>query len=334
MEQNSFSQLECNDLNDYKSIYDYLKNLTTYFQNLNTPKEHFTHQNIVEKIFKILTSRKFGYLGRSRSQKYYPNIMTTLRRDIEKLKPVLIYYDLGPGYHASTDPSNPSLSFSTGLGELLALGQIALFYKEVRELYSPSVFFYIVIDNLCGYATNDISIDKTLNYVSNLRQLIKDLKLGKIVSVLVESENFSIERYNSIMNKYLLNYSSLDISIADIENVSRFLGRKCDKKEAEEKISRYKIAGTVTEALLAEIIDGIRLTQRATEDTLCFRSFPGSDQRIQVGQVALTKSKKGKIMPILITDKNISDYDIIKIDTTEILPKSIPNILYAVQRFI
>ena len=85
----------------------------------------------------------------------------------------------------------------------------------------------------------------------------------------------------------------------------------------------------MTEELLEPAISGVRLTQRATASTLGFRAFPGGDQRIQVGQLALGPGMRGRLRPILITSRNAPRHHLTWIDVTSILPAPIQTFLYA-----
>jgi hypothetical protein len=94
-------------------------------------------------------------------------------------------------------------------------------------------------------------------------------------------------------------------------------------------MEKYRRAGQVTECFLAKEVNGVRLTQRTTNSTLGFRSFPGGAQRIQVGQVAIVNRKENSVGPFLLTNNNRSEYRIRKIRLPTMLPESVPDFFYA-----
>ena len=87
-----------------------------------------------DAIFDVLTGRRFCYLGRKRTAPYREATLSMLRRDMEQNQPVRFYFDVGPGYHASTRPGTGGLVFDVGLSELFVLQQIVLFCNRVREV--------------------------------------------------------------------------------------------------------------------------------------------------------------------------------------------------------
>ena len=283
---------------------------------------------IVDAVFTTLTARRFAHLGRRRSEPYRAGVSAFIGADVAAGRPVRFYYDLGPGYRASLDPGRLDLSFEVGLGELLALRQIALFSRKIGEFYSPGVRFWLVIDDMCGRATNDIPPSGPRSYVESLRRLVSELGLGDHVSLLVESELNSWEVYR----RRLEDEPTLPpppVDERDIENVARFLGRPCAPSEAASRIELYRRTGRVTEELLAPAIQGVRLTQRATAGTLGFRSFPGGDQRIQVGEVGLAPDSRGRLRPLLVTSRNAGDRELDWIPAPCSLPASVRRILLA-----
>ncbi|MEJ2542109.1 MAG: L-tyrosine/L-tryptophan isonitrile synthase family protein, partial [Gemmatimonadota bacterium] len=255
-------------------------------------------------------------------------VTSHLRRDVGEGRPVRFYYDLGPGYPASLDLREPELSFEVGLGELVAIQQVVSFSREVQDIYSPGAHFWLVIDNLCGRATNDIPLERSRSYVSRLRRMIDTLGLGHRISVLVESELNSWETYRRRLEREP-RQSPPEVGPKDIRNVTRFLGRPCDGHEAAARIELYRRTGRVTEALLAPAIEGVRLTQRATPSTLGFRSFPGGDQRIQVGQLAMTPRPREGLRPILITTHNAGNHDLRWLALSDGILPVLTQVLYA-----
>lgn len=284
---------------------------------------------IEEEIFSLLTSRKFSYLSRRNSNLYKDETIALISKFTDLKEPINFYYDLGPGYQASIDPQNYELSFEVGLSELFAIRQMLIFCKKIKKIYDPGAQFIVIIDNLCAFVTNDIPLQLTSNYVKQLRNLIHELKVNDLISLLVESEHITTAEYLSHYQKEKIDWFPSKLSKREIENVTRFLGRKCSIKEATKRMVSYKRAGIVTELLLAKLVDGVRLTQRATSATLAFRSFPGGDQRIQVGKMALTMNSKRRIVPLLVTSRNYNNYRLSELVLNGIPPQTVASILYA-----
>lgn len=280
-------------------------------------------------IFSILTSREFCYLGRTRTEPYRERVVDEMMADIRNAAPVSFYYDLGAGYHASIEPEKSGLVFNVGFSELCALAQVASFCNRVAEIYPPGARFVLVIDNVCGLVTNDIPLERTTAYCAELRSLIGEAGAGDRVSVLVESEEFSLAGYEIDRARLMEDIAALNPSREDIENVIRFLGRSCELAEAVERIARYRQAGEMTERMLEGVVRGVRMTQRATGGTLGFRPFSGGDSRTQVGELAITPNGKGSFRPVLLTSRNVGRYRCTRLQYPQLLPSAIRHVTYA-----
>lgn len=280
-------------------------------------------------IFTILTSREFCYLSRSKTEPYRENVVGLLAGDIRRGEPVRFYYDLGAGYHASIHPEESGLVFTVGFSELCVLAQISSFCSRVTEVYTPGARFVLVIDNVCGLLTNDIPLEKTKAYCAELRSLIDETGVGDRVSVLVESEEFALSEYEIDRTRLAKDMTGLKASRADVENVSRFLGRQCDEAEAVERMARYSQAGEMTERRLERVIHGVHMTQRATGGTIGFRPFPGGDSRTQVGEVAIGPNTRGTLHPVLLTSRNVDQYRCTQLQYPQLLPATIRHVTYA-----
>jgi len=289
----------------------------------------FSPETVADAAFELLTARRYGHLGRRRSEPFRPGVVRRLRRDVVGQRPLRFYFDLGPGYHASLAPGREPVSHDVGLGELLALRQVVMFCNEVRTFYPAGARFHLVIDNLCGWATNDIPLERSLEYVDRLRALIREVRAEDLVDVLVESENTSPETYAIRLAELTTGERPAIVPEEAIENVARFLGRPCDGEEARDRIERYDRTTVVTEELLEPAIRGVRLTQRASAATLGFRAFPGGDQRIQVGQVALTEKSNGGAKAILLTSRNAAAFDVTARETSPMVPRTVGEVLVA-----
>lgn len=281
---------------------------------------------LAELVFDLLTSRPFSYLGRRKAAPYRPMVLPSIQRDVALGRPVRFHFDIGPGYHASVDPDRRGIGFEVGLGQLLALRQVVLFQDAVRAVYPPGVRFWLVIDNLCGLYTNDVPLAHSETFVRGLRALIDALGVGDTVGLLVESEAFTEAEYERLWCAIPAEPPPNEVGDDDLENVARFLGRPCSRDEAAHRIEGYRRAGIVTETLLARVVDGVRLTQRASPATLGFRSFPGGAQRMQVGEVVLAVRPDGAIQPLLLSSRNRPDYELARVATPTVLPDAVPSL--------
>lgn len=272
------------------------------------------HYDLPRAVFDTLTHRDFCYLSKSRVEPYRQHALSHIRSAVEQGSPIPFYLDLGGGYHASIERHEQQLVFTPGLGEVLVLQQAARFAERVRGIYAPGIHFTIVIDNLCALLVNDIPVACTAEYCKQLRGMIRSLALDTWVNLLVESEAFNQDDYAPAPA-----VTGLVPALTDHEhqNVERFLGRGCDAAEAVRRRAFYAHYGACSERLLASRINGIHLTQRASPSTLCFRAFPGSDSRIQAGQVALQQLGDGRLKPFLLTSRNAPLLECVEIDVSQ-----------------
>lgn len=309
------------------AIRRYLANALDVFADHSEPAREVMCYNpraLSAAAFGILTRREFCYLSKSRANEYAPDICLELEKNVRASAPLQFHLDIGGGYHASTDPQNLSLSFSPGLGELLLLRQIKRFDDQVRCVYGLGTRFSLVIDNLTALLVNDIPIEATQRYCQELRHLIRSVGLDVAVDVLVESERFSPNEYQTDFTTAI----ATEPSAADIENVARFIGRPCGVQEAKERIARYQVVTQASEMHLAAIIEGVHMTQRATRSTFGFRSFPGGDSRIQAGEVILLWDKRGAVTPKLLTSRTKLEAQVDSLDAPELLPAPLNRIGY------
>jgi hypothetical protein len=304
-------------------VFTYLAEIMDDFGPARRPEPATRNGALDERVFGLLAHRRFSYLGRTKAERYRPLVMPSIRRDLADDRPVRFFFDIGPGYHASPEPGTAGLSFDVGLAELLMLRQVVSFDAALRAHHPAGARFSLVIDNLCGLYTNDIPLVSTHGYVRRLRALIDKLRVGDVVDLLVESEWFTQAEYDAAYAAVAPQPPRGDLGADDLENVARFLGRPCTPEEAAERVERYRRAGIVTEALLARVVRGIRLTQRATDATMAFRSFPGGAQRMQVGEIVLEHAQGAPPRPILLTSRNRAAYDLTRVAMPELLPRPV-----------
>jgi len=290
-------------------------------------------ERVAAQIFDLLTQREYCYLSKSRVAPYRANALAAFVEAIAQQKPIHIFLDLGGGYHASLRPGFRPLDFSVGLAEWFVLGQIARFMREVGSVYAPGARFSIVIDNLCAYAVNDVPVAETERYCAGLRRLIRTLRLEERIGLLVESEHFDYSDYVSAMGRAPVDCST-ELSPKQLDNIQRFLGRPCSRQEAEQRSQRYVAASFATESLIAPLVTGLRMTQRASNTTLCFRPFPGADCRIQTGQVVLRIGGNAKPRPMLLTSANLDEFDLQQVTMAHVVPLEASAITVACPRLI
>lgn len=291
--------------------------------------DHEDDAALADDIFSLVTSRQFCYLGRTKADRYREDVTAQLARRIAEDEPFRFFYDIGPGYHATTRPGLVPLRFDVGLSELLILTQVGALCARIRELYGPGAHFWLVIDNVCALRTNDIPLARTEEYVRQLRRLIESSGLADTVSLIVESESFSLEEYDAALAQRERQEPPTDLTPEAIDNVARFLGRPCDAVEAAERIELYTRTGPTTDGLIDRLVAGVHMTQRATGATLGFRPFPGGDQRTQAGDLVLTHDAKGKMRPVLVTTRNVDRFDCTELPLHGLLPEPLEHVVYA-----
>jgi hypothetical protein len=308
----------------------YLEALMTAFHvPLITHDQGLNAEEVPARVFEVLTNREFCYLSKTRVSGYQESVLTAANWAVRQGEPIHFSYDLGGGYHASTHPGEEEVSFDVGLAELFVLRQISSFSTRVRRFYPAGVRFSLVIDNMCALLINDTPLVKTLGYCARLRTLIHELGLGDVLDVLVESEHVSLADFDRARAGALGRNGSMTLTKKQHDNVERFLGRRCDGIEAFGRTARYHEVMDASERLVAPLIRGVHMTQRATDTTICFRPFPGGDSRIQCGEVVLTRSTTQKLYPVLLTSSNRGQYACRRYQFPELLSSLIHHVSYA-----
>jgi hypothetical protein len=309
------------------ALKSYLEALMAGFDTpASTGSKGIGADDVPEAIVALLTNRDFCYLSKSKVSVYRENILALVRSAVGRGEPIQFFYDLGGGYHASIRPEEEGLRFEVGLGELLVLSQIAIFAGRSSRVYPRGIRFSLVIDNVCALLVNDVPLAKTSQYCEDLRRLIREAGMQDVVDVLVEAEHFSIHDFDLLEPVIAARRGPLTRQQHD--NVERFLGRPCDDVEAARRFWRYQDVIEVSDRLLARLIPGVHMTQRATPSTICFRAFPGADSRIQSGEIALTRNDL-RIYPFLLSSRNIGEYGLQRHRFLGLLPAVIPHVTYA-----
>ena len=152
-------------------VRDYLASVIEVTGPVLGPPSEQKRDPLAEAAFDLLTSRDFCYLSRTKTAPYRDEVLELIRRRTAEGEALRIFFDIGPGYHATTRPGLKPLNFNTGLSELLILYQISSFSKRLAEFYPPAAHFWLVVDNICGLRTNDIALELSEGYCMRLRGL-------------------------------------------------------------------------------------------------------------------------------------------------------------------
>jgi hypothetical protein len=293
---------------------------------LEGPKTGQGADELLAKVYEALTHRRFCALSRERGRRYRPAALEAFAASHRRGDPFEFWLDIGPGYHASLRPGTLPLSFEVGLAEFFMLTQIAAFLCSVDTIYPPGARFRLVVDNLCALRTNDVPVERTTEYCTGLRRLIHEMGLARRVRLFVESEEFDLDEYDSLLRHAKEPPLLRQASHAEVDNVARFLGRRCSPTEAVERMRLYRRTEATTECLMGRAVRGMRLTQRSTPTTLGFRSFPGGDARIQCGEVALGRRLDRGFGALLLTSQNIDLYECVRRSSGSPFPSTVRHI--------
>ena len=311
------------------AVRDYLHSLMQDLAEPDLQTEPVAAAGLPERIFAIQTHREFCYLSRGRAAAFGDSARRRIAQSLDRGLPVQYCLDIGGGYHASLRPGAEPLSFGPGLGELLLLRQIRRLEARVRRVYRPGLRFSLVIDNLVAWFVNGIPVESTAEYCARLRALIAQSGMSALVDLWVESEHLTTGDFERLRPAHRVEPCLDALTRKDHETVERFLGRRCDVAEAAARAASYREITAVSTALIDSRIDGLRMTQRATRETLCFRPVPGADSRIQSGEVALCTAGHGRVRPLLLTSHNEHLYEWHRIDISAMLPPAIEQVIYA-----
>ncbi len=310
-------------------LASYLNGLLADFRKQpSPPAPQPSDAEIIDVAFAAMLRREFTALSKSRGRRYREAICGHFARNVREGEPLRLYLDIGGGYHASLAPGQRPLSFTPGFGELLLLRQIRRFDDAIRHFYPPGTRFSLVIDNLCALLVNDIPVQRTAGYCDDLRRLIDSVGLTDSVGLLVESEHFAAEAYAGPGESPSAD-SKCDAAPtpAEVENVARFLGRPCTAEEARQRMVRYQWVTQRSDEFLGRVVDGVRMTQRATPGTFGFRAYPGGDCRIQAGEVVAVEDAGGRIVPRLVTSRSEA-LDALRRVSLAGLPAPLTEVLY------
>lgn len=263
-------------------------------------------EEIVDKIIKILTHRKFNYQSKVNLTGVAPNVKQDLLKQIKQGKPINFYLLYNGGYRTSPLQNHLSLIFEPDQTELLLLYQISLLKDKISTIYSPGIEFFIVVNNGVAKWVNDIPIKETTYYANQLKKMIDSFGAERSIKVLLQSELHGFESDFSFRS---FDYQQ-ELTADDHFIVERFLGRSCSREEAAYRLGLYHIAEAKWAEDLSPIITsngGIVMRQVAHPKMLSFRPFPGGAIRIQNGTFGF-QYQNNSLSPKLITTKSTNEH--------------------------
>ena len=254
-----------------------------------------------DRITAILTQRIFSFQPRGRLTSQLPQVRENLVLQLQRGGPLNLFLLYNGGYRASPLRNGLSLIFKPDQTELMLLYQVALLYERVRVVHSPGIQFCIVVNNGVGLWVNDVPLNATSVYVSQMRKMIDWLGATGRVQVLVQSElpGFTV--------RPVLNSVRSPPSLSDKEHrlIERFLGRSCSLEEAQYRNALYTLAEAQWAQDLSPLVathNALVLRQVAHPGMLSFRPFPGGAIRIQNGSLGF-EYRSGALSPKLITSE-------------------------------
>jgi len=258
----------------------------------------------------VLVNRAFNYQSKAQVAPLLPGVREVAARCVREGAPLKVYLDLGGGYHASTDPSYAGgLGFEAGATELLLVRQFVELRERLLKVHAPGVECNVLYDNGTAHYINDIPLSSTASYCRSFRSMLEKLNVSSFIKLAVQTE----------MTDYPASFRPekpvpvSDITPAQHENVQRFLGRACDEREARERLGRYAVAEAAWEAQVRPLLAGsVRFLQRASDEYLSFRPFPGGATRVQCGQIGF-RLQGEKVVPTLVTTSTHKGCDVVPV---------------------
>jgi hypothetical protein len=259
-------------------------------------------------ITEILTQRVFNFQPRSRLTSQILQVRENLVPQLLRGDALNFFLLYNGGYRSSPLRNGLPLIFEPDQTELMLLYQIALLHEKVRAVHLPGIKFFIVINNGVGLWVNDIPVNTTSIYVSQLRKLIDWLGAAGAVEVLVQSE------LPGFTARPILDTVISPPALSDKEHqlVERFLGRICSPEEARYRHALYALAEAkwaLDLSGLAATREALILRQIAHPDMLSFRPFPGGAIRIQNGSLGF-EHRSSALSPKLITSETAQQQEI------------------------
>lgn len=272
------------------------------------PRARAEAAEAASQILRLLTSRPFNSQGKARIAETLPMALQRLRRHTERRQPIPLYLLFNGGYRASPFGPDGNLIYSPDHTELMLLHQIGRLRAAAAGIYEPGVEFHIVINNGVAEWVNDIPLERTEDYVRELRMMILHLGAAGTVRVLVQSE-LPPSTPSAVPPPCDAGESLEPKSHAMVE---RFLGRRCGAAEARARMARYEAAERTWFAALSQLTEGqevVFLRQVPHHGMLSFRPFPGGAIRVQNGTLGFIAGD-GPLRPKLVTSESFLKHQV------------------------
>jgi len=266
----------------------------------------YIKQGTSEDIFRILTSRKFCYQSKKKTESAKKIIEKSIEIYLNQQKPIKFIYNIGGGYHASLEPGKKDISFNIGLSELLLLYQIHRLHIEVSKKHKYGICFILGISNLNAEALYNVPVSLTVGYANQLRNLISSLNVFP-ATVLLESE--FCKSYNDRKRNEFKRPTEYELI-----QIKRFVGLSHENADFENIQANYDWFRKLSRLNFSTVEDGIQISQRSNNGEISFRSYPGGDCKLQTGEVMLSLNSNNKIIPKLITSKTVKNFHKLVLD--------------------
>jgi hypothetical protein len=278
-----------------------------------------------DRLFETLASREFCSLSLGRVTGCRDAVVASVKRALHRVEPIHFYYDLGGGYSTSFRSGSARPVTEVGLGELLLLRQVIQLAARVRQFYPVGIRFSLVIDNLSAFLVEDVPLTDTLAYCRNLRRLIDDLGLPAMTDLIVTAECFSVPDFAGAWPR---GAGVPDIAaLANRSPAAATVSR--DETTDDEHARRMQAAQQAAERLLAPMIRGVHLSERAATGPLGFRPFPGGEASCEPGEIVLTRAGRSGLAPMRLTAANHAEYRVERHALAGLVPSTIIPVGYA-----
>jgi len=281
-----------------------------------------------DRLFETLASREFCALSLGRVAGCRDRVVAGVKRALHRVEPIHFYYDLGGGYATSFRSGAARPVSDVGLAELLLLHQVTQLSARVRQFYPVGIRFSLVIDNLSAFLVDDVPLSETALYCRSLRRLVDDLSLPTLIDLIVTSEYFSVSDF---AEAWPCGAGVPDIAALMNRSQRIASGELVGGHDAAEGECACGVhtARQAAESLLAPMIRGVRLTERATTGSLGFRPFPGGEATGERSEVVLTRGRRTALAPMQLTAANLADYRVERHGVAGILPSTVVEVGYA-----
>lgn len=283
-------------LNQIREIWKHRPHAST-----STPRK--PSLSLADEIIATLLRHRFNHQSRGRLSHLIPQLRSILTRHVSADNPIPLYFLYNGGYRASPFPGRFELIFEPDQTELMLIYQASLLQQEVTAIYHPGIDFVIVVNNGVASWVNGIPVSATTAYASKLRAMMDSLGASKGIRVLLQSDLGGFDEM--LRDELAPGREPPALSDKKHRIIERFLGRRCDEREARHRAALYTLAESIWGETLREIEASeaaVMLRQVAYPDMLSFRPFPGGAIRAQNGSLGF-KRLDDRLLPRLMTSE-------------------------------